>query len=223
MVIKNKLSLASHHGTFRDGLSKGTLDKILAPRNRRSNEFVSNLLINSAEAVGREQYAMLDSATVEQSYQLALKEYANVKKIQAHDIGIRLEKMIAGQQKMIKKIAPQPKFWSSAENKRAWRENLKKNNLRLRTLQGRLDVVRSIEESMGVDRPKIEELATRKLRIFRPDIARSWDAVRQNMRFEELEKKISVQDDTRQTTHKHTKGGGMSVSLQINKDEGYSL
>ena len=57
---------------------------------------------------------------------------------------------------------------------------------RLQTLHARLEAVREIKEGMGLHSPKIEELATRKMRAENPELASDWDAMREAARRHEL-------------------------------------
>ena len=50
----------------------------------------------------------------------------------------------------------------------------------------RLEAVREIKEGMGLHSPKIEELATRKMRAENPELASDWDAMREAARRHEL-------------------------------------
>lgn len=45
----------------------------------------------------------------------------------------------------------------------------------IQRLQDRLEAVREITEGMGVHGPRLEELATRKLRAQEPGLARDWE------------------------------------------------
>ncbi len=56
----------------------------------------------------------------------------------------------------------------------------------MQTLHARLEAVREIKEGMGLHSPKIEELATRKMRAENPELASDWDAMREAARRHEL-------------------------------------
>ena len=53
--------------------------------------------------------------------------------------------------------------------------------------QARLEAVREIKEGMGLHSPKIEELATRKMRAENPELASDWDAMREAGRRHQLQ------------------------------------
>nr|BAE19715.1 TraN [Sphingomonas sp. A1] len=53
---------------------------------------------------------------------------------------------------------------------------------RLQSLHVRLEAVREIKEGMGLHSPKVEELATRKMRAENPELASDWDAMREAAR-----------------------------------------
>ncbi len=53
--------------------------------------------------------------------------------------------------------------------------------------QARLEAVREIKEGMGLHSPKIEELATRKMRAENPELASDWDAMQEAGRRHQLQ------------------------------------
>jgi hypothetical protein len=53
----------------------------------------------------------------------------------------------------------------------------------------RLEAVREIKEGMGLHSPKVEELATRKMRAENPELASDWDAMREAARRQALQRR----------------------------------
>jgi hypothetical protein len=63
-----------------------------------------------------------------------------------------------------------------------WQNQQMQQQARLQTLHVRLEAVREIKEGMGLHSPKVEELATRKMRAEKPELAADWDAMREAAR-----------------------------------------
>jgi N12 class adenine-specific DNA methylase len=120
-------------------------------------------------------------------YQELLSRYIAGKRAQAARIDARLVEMIQAQHAKIG-AADTPKWWATPSTKQAWQENQARLDARLRSLSARLDAVRGIEKDNGLHGPKVEELATRKLRSRHPALTAAWDASREKERREQLEK-----------------------------------
>jgi hypothetical protein len=108
------------------------------------------------------------------TYQSMLPKYIQAKREQVTRLNVRLLGMIQA----CNQIAgtPDPGRFSLPVTKQAWQTNQAKVQMRLKSLNARLEAVRGIEEGMGVLRPKIEELAVRKMRTEHPMLAVEWDA-----------------------------------------------
>jgi DNA repair exonuclease SbcCD ATPase subunit len=137
--------------------------------------------------VETEQQAMLEAAPVEQTYQVALATYVEGKQEQAGRIEDHLENLIDQQKARLQQAQTSaPGLLALPGAKRAWRQKAERLQARLQTLCGRLETVREIKEGMGLHSPRIEELATRKMRAENPELASDWDAMRQAARQHEL-------------------------------------
>jgi len=66
--------------------------------------------------------------------------------------------------------------------RKSWNSSQLKQQSRLQNLHTRLGNVREIKEGMGLHSPRIEELATRKMRADNPDLALDWDSIKQSER-----------------------------------------
>ncbi|MCW5239077.1 IncP plasmid survival protein KfrC [Verminephrobacter eiseniae] len=139
-------------------------------------------LLEAAQEAEIEQQATLEAAPVEQSYPETLALYVQAKHDQVGHIEDRLENLIDRQQTQ----ASAPGRLSLPGSKRAWQNQQAQQQARLQTLHARLEAVREIKEGMGLHSPKLEELATRKMRTENPELASDWDAMREAARRHEL-------------------------------------
>jgi HD-GYP domain-containing protein (c-di-GMP phosphodiesterase class II) len=154
----------------------------------------------AAEAAEAEQQAALEAAPLDQTYQEALALYVQGKHDQVERIEDRLENLIDRQQARLQQTqANSPGLLSRPGAKRSWQNQQMQQQARLQTLHVRLEAVREIKEGMGLHSPKIEELATRKMRAENPELAADWDAMREAarrhqalMRREEQKRKESL-------------------------------
>ena len=81
----------------------------------------------------------------------------------------------------------------------------------MQTLHNRLDAVREIKEGMGVHAPRVEELATRKMRAENPELASDWDAMREAARKHEI--LMRQKDKEKERTQTQERGRSQSLSL----------
>lgn len=140
-------------------------------------------LLEAAQEIEREQQAALEAAPIEQTYQEALAVYVQAKFAQVEHIEDRLENLIDRQQARLQQSqAGKPSFLARPGTRQAWQSNQAQQQARLQVLHTRLEVVREIKEGMGIHAPKVEELATRKMRAERPELASDWDAMREAQR-----------------------------------------
>ncbi|MGL0788787.1 IncP plasmid survival protein KfrC family protein [Xanthomonas translucens pv. undulosa] len=154
-------------------------------------------MLAAAEAADTEQQAALEAAPLDQTYQEALALYVQAKHDQVERVEDRLENLIERQQARLQQTqANQPGLLTRPGAKRAWQNQQMQQQARLQSLHVRLEAVREIKEGMGLHSPKVEELATRKMRAENPELASDWDAMREAarrhqalLRREEQEKK----------------------------------
>jgi len=140
-------------------------------------------LLVDAEATEAEQQAALEAAPLDQTYQEALSLYVQAKHDQVERIEVRLENLIDRQQARLQQTqVNQPGLLSRPGVKRAWQNQQMQQRARLQSLHARLEAVREIKEGMGLHSPRIEELATRKMRAENPALASDWDAMREAAR-----------------------------------------
>ena len=185
-AIRDRITAARHEGIERLDAARDSAP----PRTTRSTAQagvraaqsgnVGEGLQKTAEGLEREQHALLEAAPLEQTYQESLAVYVQAKHDQAERIENRLEGIIDQQQTKLQQMqtrAPD-RFWVPG-TKRALQTQ---QHARLQMLHNRLETVREIKEGMGLHSPKIEELATRKMRADNPKLASDWDAMRETAR-----------------------------------------
>ena len=172
---------------------------------------IKEYIQDTAQELEREQQALLETTTPtsDQSYQEALTVYVQAKHDQVERIEDRLENIIDRQQsKLQQSQATQPGMFSMPATKRAWQSQQAKQQARLKSLHTRLETVREIAKDMGVHAPRIEELATRKLRDQEPELATEWYETQVARRHHEARMRMREKE-----TKKLSQGGGLSLNL----------
>ena len=140
----------------------------------------AEFLLAAAQALEREQQALLESAPIEQAYQEALALHVEAKHAQLERVEDRLEQLIDQQQARLQQIqANMPGLLAMPGARRAWQTQQVQQQARLQTLHNRLEAVREVKETTGLHSPVVEEMATRKMRAENPELAADWDAMRE--------------------------------------------
>ena len=138
-----------------------------------------NRLHNAALSSEREQVAIQDSSSVEQTYQQTLEIYVQAKHTQVERIEDRLELLIEQQQSKLQQTRlNQPGLLSRPSTKAAWNHQQSQQKARIHTLQHRLEEVREVSDSMSLNGSKIDDLAAKKLSNKQPDLAKEWNDMR---------------------------------------------
>lgn len=141
----------------------------------------------AAELASTQQQSSLESASIAQAYEETLEFYIEQKHEQVGRIESRLEDLIDRQEaKLNHAQSHSPGFLSSAGKRKNWEMQLTLCRAKLEALRSKLDDVKEIKSSMGLFTPKIEELATRRMRIEHPELASSWDAMKNQERKENI-------------------------------------
>ncbi|WP_322075512.1 IncP plasmid survival protein KfrC family protein [Burkholderia cenocepacia] len=140
-------------------------------------------LMDRVEEVQAEQQVALESSPLASEYSAALAAQIEAKHDQAERIEDRLENMIEQQEARLMQIeAKQPGILALPGQRARWQNQVQQQQTLLQRLHTRLENVREIKDGMGVHAPRIEELATRKLRQERPELAEEWDEMREAQR-----------------------------------------
>jgi len=157
---------------------------------------VADSLLHQAEQHASEQRALLENASLEQTLTATLKPYVEAKHEQIERIEVKLGQVIEQQQIKLKQVEQNPpkhKWLSSkktkAANTDAWYNNKNKQLARLHELNHRKSYVGKIKESTDSRFPTVDELATRKMRREHPELASSWDAMRESVRLKQQQER----------------------------------
>nr|BCU00348.1 hypothetical protein [uncultured bacterium] len=180
----------------------------------------ADVLQRQAEDAQGEQQAMLETAPLESQYGAALAAQVEAKHDQVERIEDRLEGMIEQQEAKLHQIeAKQPGFLSLPSTRASWQSQVQQQQALLQRLHGRLEGVREIKDGMGLHGPRVEELATRKLRQAEPELAEGWDEMRTAqrahealMRKKEQDKRLKVEREQAPTV-----GRAQTQSLNLNR------
>lgn len=202
-AIRDRIAAARHGASERLGAS-GT--QTPPPGTQSVSAIEQDGLYESAQELERQQQALLEAAPVEQSYQESLATYVQAKHDQVERIEDKIENLIDQQQARLQQtLASQPGMFSRAGTKAAWQAQQMQQQARLQSLHGRLEAVREIKDGMGIHAPKIEELATRKLRAQEPGLASEFDEMQEAqrrhqalLRKQEQERKQKLQQEQQQ-------------------------
>ena len=170
-------------------------------------------IVEAAEAVQSEQQAMLTGASLQQTYEATLANYVEAKHNQVARLEGRLKNLIEQQDARVRQLENSaPGKFSLPGTKRAWQVKVAHEQARQRTLRNRLEAVREIREGTGLRTPRINELATRRMRAENPELASSWDAMREAQRKQEeeerkqwAEERIREKEERRQEQN-HSRG-----------------
>lgn len=140
-------------------------------------------LLEQAQEAQAEQQATLETSPLASEYSAALAAQIEAKQDQAARIEDRLEGLIEQQESRLMQLeAKQPGLLALPSQRARWQGQVQQQQALLQRLHGRLENVREIKEGMGVHAPRIEELATRKLRADKPELAEGWDEMQEAAR-----------------------------------------
>jgi myosin heavy subunit len=179
-------------------------------------------LLARAEETQTEQQAILETSPLASEYSAALAAQIEAKQDQAARIEDRLEGVIERQESRIMQIeARQPGLLALPGQRARWRGQVQQQQALLQRLHTRLENVREIREGMGVHVPRIEELATRKLRAEQPKLAEGWDEMKEAARRHQALMRKKEQERRQQLARKRAgddnQGIGQSRSLSLSQ------
>lgn len=161
----------------------GRLADTPTPRRTLDVQQQADSLLERAEEAQAEQQAALETSPLASEYSAALAAQIEAKHDQAERIEDRLENLIEQQETRLLQIeAKQPGILALPGQRARWQGQVQEQQALLQRLHTRLENVREIKEGMGVHAPRIEELATRKLRAEQPELAEEWDEMREAAR-----------------------------------------
>jgi hypothetical protein len=203
-----------------DGIRRGTRGQQIFPSDDRSQFGASDQVEAEALAVEAEQQERDQSAEVDRdvvhspaTYENELQTHIEAKQQQVERIESRLETLIEQQEaRLLQTQQNKPGVLAMPSTRSAWRERQEEQRSRLKGLHARLERVQSLREGMSTHGPKLEELATRKLRTQNPELAAGWDESQAQARREHLEQRQAKKKGQQQAQ-------GRSQTLGLAKPE----
>lgn len=165
----------------------------------------------NAEQIERELEALLESTSSSSlTYQELLLVYIQEKNDQVDRLEDNLERLIEQQQSALQRSQlNKPGYLALPSTKQTWSTAHAKLLSRLNSLHDRLESVHTIANDTGLYTPKIEDLATRKLRAQEPELALEWDEWNAAQRHIELQRR-------HQNTNKDTQKSVLTLNLARN-------
>jgi hypothetical protein len=146
------------------------------------------------EGRGESLVAQLDSAVnqaeqlrgqqVQQQYSDQLGVYVQEKAEQIDRLQSSLAASLTSEQAQLQAIQQRAPGWTAGKRAHIqWEQQVARRKTRIAQIALRLDRVGEIEEAAGVyAETKIEELAERKLRLDKPELAQEWDKIQHRER-----------------------------------------
>lgn len=171
-------------------------------------------LLDRAVEAQSEQTALLEATPLESQYSAAFAAQVEAKHDQAERIEDKLENLIEQQASRLQQAqARQPGMLALPGARAKWQQQMQQQQSTMQRLHGRLEAVREIKEGMGVHGPRIEELATRKLRTQEPELASDWDDMQERQRRHQALQRKQEKRQEQEREHREQLGRGMRLGL----------
>lgn len=185
--IRERISAARHEGVRALGEKRAEGAKTEASAQPVDAAQADKALVTAAEQLESNQASAIENASLEETYRKTLSVYTEKKHDQVERIEDRLEHLLDREQTKLQQCqASRPGALSTPGRRREWQATESRHRARLQTLTLRLDHVREIKDGMGLHAPRVEEMATRKMRSENPELASDWDTMRENERRNKL-------------------------------------
>jgi len=181
-------------------------------------EAQADALLERANAEQAEQAALIDAPPIESQYATALASQIGSKHDQVERIEDRLESLIEQQSSRLQQSrSQQPGLIALPSTKSKWQQQVQQQQSTMQRLQGRLEMVREIKDSMGAHGPRIEELAIKKLRHEEPGLASEWDEQQAAIRrHQALQRKKEIEQRQQGVGLGKALGGSQTLILSVN-------
>jgi hypothetical protein len=199
-----------------DGIRRNTRQQQIFPIDDRSQFGANDQVEADALTIEAEQQERDQSAEVDRdaghppaTYENELQTHIEAKQQQVERIESRLETLIEQQEaRLLQTQQNKPGMLALPSTRNAWRERQEEQRARLQGLHARLERVQSLREGMSTHGPKLEELATRKLRTQSPELAAEWDESQAQARREQMEQRQAKKKGQQQA-----QGKGQTLGL----------
>ncbi len=207
--IRDRIATARHEGIRR--MDEDRIKKADKSAGEGRGEIKgTGSLLETAHGLQREQQSLLDAGQIKDTYQNTLNTYVQAKHEQVEIIESRLKNIINQQQVKLQQLQSNtPGVFSMPKTRHIWQAQKAQQQARLHSLQNRLSSVVEIKEGMGLQSPRIEELATRKMRTQNPELTSKMDAVIMAARKHEIERRMK---DKKAQNLEHGQGKGRSLT-----------
>ena len=174
-------------------------------------------LLERANAEQTEQATLLDTPSIESQYATALAAQVESKHDQVERIEDRLESLIEQQSSRLQQSrSQQPGLIALPSTRTKWQQQVQQQQSTMQRLQGRLEMVREIKDGMGAHGPRIEEMATRRLRHLEPGLASDWDEQQEEQRRAVvLQRKKEIEQRQQLATIGKTLGTAQTLILAV--------
>jgi hypothetical protein len=174
-------------------------------------------LLERAKADQAEQAALLETPSIESLYTIALAAQLESKHNQVERIEDRLENLIEQQSsKLQQSRSQQPGLIALPNTRTRWQQQVQQQQSTMQRLQGRLETVREIKDGMGAHGPRIEEMATRRLRHLEPGLATEWDEQQEEQRrAAALQRRKEIEQRQQSATLGKTLGTAQTLILAV--------
>lgn len=165
------------------------------------------------------QAALFNANYLESRYGAALAAQVEAKHDQAGRIEDKLEKLIEAQASDLQQTQiRQPGMFALPGARVKWQRQVTQQQNAIQRLHGRLETVREIKEGMGIHGPRIEELASRKLRAQEPGLASEWDELWEARRRHQALQRKQEQDEKQALERGQRAQSGRGMHLGLSPD-----
>lgn len=165
-----------------------------------------------AENLAQAQASLAESAEIEKRYDAVFQNYLEAKHEQVERLTDKLEHIIENQQSTLTRLEnKRPGFLARPSTRQAWSQAVQQQKTKIRRMERRLERVHEIEEGMTVTGPKLVELASRKIRAHDPELAKSWEGIREELRRQQEKERQAKRDQKK--TQKQSRGRAQSRGL----------
>lgn len=184
----------------------------LQQQTRTSQQAITTSFDAEAQADG-----LLDTPSIESQYATALAAQVESKHDQVERIEDRLESLIEQQSSRLQQSrSQQPGLIALPSTRTKWQQQVQQQQSTMQRLQGRLETVREIKDGMGAHGPRIEEMATRRLRHLEPGLASDWDEQQEEQRRAVvLQRKKEIEQRQQSATLGKTLGTAQTLILAV--------
>ncbi|MGZ3238633.1 MAG: IncP plasmid survival protein KfrC family protein [Burkholderiaceae bacterium] len=180
----------------------------------------SDTLLVRAQETQAEQADLFDYSPLETQYSAAFAAQLEAKHDQAARIEDRLEKLIEMQASRLQQTQfSQPGIFSRPGGRAKWQNQMQQQQSTMQRLHDRFEAVREIKEGMSVHGPRIEELASRKLRTQDPVLAKEWDDMREAQRLHQVILRRQEQEDKQALEQERCQHVGRGLRLGLSQSK----